>query len=111
MHSSGVLLMSCEELHIWSAQAVSAWVPMRRRRTWCIPDEQYFGTLLSWKLEDDLAWQYTNDLAMAPVHDGDGVPPDQINTELLIQIRGSTLDTSRVPQYHIRHGECHAVER
>lgn len=84
---------------------------MRRRRTWCIPDEQYFGTLLSWKLEDDLAWQYTNDLAMAPVHDGDGVPPDQINTELLIQIRGSTLDTSRVPQYHIRHGECHAVER
>jgi hypothetical protein len=33
-----------------------------RHNTWCIPDEQYFGTLLSWKLAEDLQWGYTGDL-------------------------------------------------
>ena len=48
---------------------------------------------------------------MAPVQDGDGVPSENIDTELLIQIRGSTTNTSRIPWYHFHQAECHAVER
>ncbi|BDA44732.1 probable glycosyltransferase BC10 [Coccomyxa sp. Obi] len=82
-----------------------------RHATWCIPDEQYFGTLLSWKLGEDLPYGYTDDLAMAPVSDGDGVQPEDIDTEMMIQIRGSTPDKSKLPKYHFHHGECKAVEK
>ncbi len=82
-----------------------------RHSTWCIPDEQYFGTLLSWKLGEELPYGYTDDLAMAPVSDGDGVVPEDIDTEMMIQIRGSTPDKSKLPKYHFHNGECRAVEK
>ncbi len=84
---------------------------MLRHSIWCIPDEQYFGTLLSWKLGEDLAKGYTDDLAMAPVSVSDGVVPEDIDTDLMIQIRGSSPDKSKLPNYHSHHGKCKAIEK
>lgn len=48
---------------------------------------------------------------MAPVQDGHGVPPEDVDTDLLIQIRGSSANTSRIPKYHFSRGQCRAVEK
>ncbi|BDA44694.1 probable glycosyltransferase BC10 [Coccomyxa sp. Obi] len=82
-----------------------------RHQVWCISDEQYIGTLLSWKLGDRIEHEYCDDLAMALVANGVGIPVESIDVELLMQIRGSTANLSRIPWFQDHHGECHAVER
>ena len=84
---------------------------MRRHKFWCISDEQYIGTLLSWKLGDEVIFEYTDDLAMAPVARREGVPAEILNADLLMQIRGAKQDTSNLEHIHSHWGECHAVDK
>ena len=84
---------------------------LRRHKFWCINDEQYIGTLLSWKLGDHVIYEYTDDLAMAPVARRGGVPAEMLNADLLMQIRGSKPDTLNLEHIHSHWGECHAVDK
>ncbi|KAK9917995.1 hypothetical protein WJX75_000371 [Coccomyxa subellipsoidea] len=87
------------------------YVPAQRLKFWCINDEQYIGTLLSWKLGDHVIYEYIDDLAMAPVARRGGVPAEMLNADLLMQIRGSKADTSNLEHIHSHWGECHAVDK
>ncbi len=74
-------------------------------------DESYFGTLLSSKLGGQLEGSFTDDMALAMLVAGVGVPAEEIDVDLLGQIRGRTMNTSRLPHYEDHKAECHARER
>lgn len=86
------------------------WVPCRKRQL-CVADESYFGTLLSSKLGGQLDGAFSEDMALAMLVAGEGVPAEDIDVDLLVQIRGRTMNTSRLPKYEDHKAECHARER
>lgn len=82
-----------------------------RHKPWCVSDEQYIGTLLSWKLGDQVRFGYTDDMALALLKGGAGIPPEDIDVEFILQARGATANISRLYGFQDHLGECHAVER
>jgi hypothetical protein len=83
-----------------------------RHKVWCISDEQYFGTLLSYRLgEQEVQHAMVHDGAMAMLNSGAGFAATDIDETLLIEIRGSMSNRTRLPDYLDWHGECHSVER
>lgn len=78
----------------------------------CVSDEQYIGTLLSWKVgADNMDGVVIKDSAMAMVAPALGVPVDDVDMELLIEVRGSRSNLTHVKEFHDKDGECHASER
>lgn len=92
-------------------QVLTCRLHLRRHKGFCISDEQYIGTLLSWKLGDRVEYEYCNDLAMALLAGAGGIPADEIDADMIIQIRGSTTNLTKLHRYEDHHGECHAVEK
>ena len=86
-------------------------VHARSHGSFCISDEQYSGTALSYYLGDAIASEVTGHLAMAQATSGGGFEEDEVISELLIQLRGSRKNLTLLPHFEDHHGECHAVER
>jgi hypothetical protein len=85
---------------------------MCRHASFCVSDEQYFGTLLSFSVgEEGLGSAVVFDMAVAMLTDGAGFNVSAVDDELMIEIRGSKSNRTRLPDYQDWHGECHAVER
>lgn len=83
-----------------------------RHTGWCVTDEQYIGTLLSWKVgEDRLDDHVIIDSAMAMVSSGEGFQPHEVDEVLMMEVRGTTSNLTRVPYFLDKHGDCRASER
>jgi hypothetical protein len=82
-----------------------------RKRQLCVADEAYFGTVLSFKLGGHMEGHFTGDSAMAMLAPGQGVPVEDVDVEMLVQARGATTNTSRLPLYMGPRQPCHAKER
>ena len=90
-----------------------------RHGHYCIPDEQYFGTLLSYKLASHQ--RFLSEVSSEPVlyrlKDGEGIGPEHINLEFLMEARGTvpaekaTLLRQAGAEDAIPYGKCEASER
>ena len=77
----------------------------------CVADEAYIGTVLSYKLGGRMEGQVSGESAMAMLAPGQGVPVEDVDVEMLVQARGATTNTSRLPLYNGPGQPCHAKER
>ena len=88
---------------------------MRSNGHYCIADEQYVGALLSFRAEDlgfNLTEETTDMLAMAYGSMGTGFEPEDVTTQLLMEMRGSRLNMDAPYRKNwTPEGLCQAIER
>ena len=85
-----------------------------RHGVFCVADEQYIGTALSYYLLSegvDLSKHATGELAVAMATSGGGFDQEEVTEEMLDEIRAGTDSPALLPNLHEHPGECHGHDR
>ena len=85
-----------------------------RRGHFCISDEQYFGTALSYILTtmgEDIGDHLMGTVAVAMCTSGGGFDAEDVTEQLLVELRTGSDNSTMLPNLVNHYGDCHAHDR